>query len=204
MPKGSGKMTENNYALDAFLRIPGISESAAGVVDLAVDGGRQYVNMRGDAADVGFLQAVQAVLGQEIPLEANTMSRSGHCVFWLGPDEWLIVSEHDSAQLIAELRAATADLFATFTDISDGLVSLRLEGKHAHDVLAKGCTLDLHGSRFVAGDCAQTSLAKASILIGLPAAGAGFVIIVRRTFVEYIALWLQHAAAEYGFRAISQ
>lgn len=197
-------MTDNNYALDVFLRIPGINEAAAGIVDLAVDCERQYVNMRGDAGDADFLRAVQGVLGQEIPVEANTMSRAGHCVYWLGPDEWLIVSEDDSAQLIAKLRAATASLFAAFTDISDGLVSLRLEGKHAPDVLAKGCTLDLHSGRFVVGDCAQTSLAKASILIGLPAAGAGFVIIVRRTFVEYIALWLQQAAAEYGFRAISQ
>lgn len=197
-------MTEKNHALDAFLRTLGGAEPAAGIVDLAVDCERHYVNMRGDAGDAGFLQAVQAVLAQEIPLEANTMSRSGHCVFWLGPDEWLIVSEHDSAQLIAELRTATADLFVTFTDISDGLVSLNLAGKNAQDVLAKGCTIDLHGSRFVAGQCAQTSLAKASILIGLPSAGSGFEIIVRRTFVEYIALWIRHAAAEFGFRVISQ
>ena len=110
------------------------------------------------------------------------------------------MTEQNPRELIARLRAAVAGQFVTFVDLSEGMVSLAMSGEYSRDVLAKGCTLDLHRDRFLAGDCAQTNLAKASMLIALPQAGSRFDIIVRRSFAEYIALWLRHAGSEYGFR----
>jgi len=65
-------------------------------------------------------------------------------------------------------------------------------------VLAKGCTLDLHPRSFATGRCAQTGLAKASILISKFDDVPTFEVFVRRSFAEYLALWLQHAGAGYG------
>jgi heterotetrameric sarcosine oxidase gamma subunit len=64
--------------------------------------------------------------------------------------------------------------------------------------LAKGCTLNLSPAAFTDGDCAQTGISRTSVLL----ANTNDVIniIVRRSFAEYLALWLQHAGAELGIR----
>ncbi len=80
---------------------------------------------------------------------------------------------------------------------------MRISGENAVAVLAKGCTLDLHPKVFHAGRCAQTGLAKASILIAKVDDVPTFDIFVRRSYAEYLALWLQHAGGEYGIRFTS-
>ncbi len=46
--------------------------------------------------------------GQQIV--ANRFAEGAHRICWLGPDEWLIVAELDSAQaLVAQLTEALAD-----------------------------------------------------------------------------------------------
>ncbi len=75
---------------------------------------------------------------------------------------------------------------------------MRLAGARARDVLAKGCTIDFHPQVFQAGQCAQTALAKANVLIGLLDASPTYEIIVRRSFADYLERWLRHAAREYS------
>jgi sarcosine oxidase subunit gamma len=49
------------------------------------------------------------------------------------------------------------------------------------------------------GACAQSGLAKASMLIGrIDDAEPVFEIIVRRSFADYVLRWLNHAAADFG------
>ena len=91
--------------------------------------------------------------------------------------------------------AKTAGQCYSLVDVTGGQVLLRLGGSHVREVLAKGCTLDLHPRAFKAGQCAQTTLAKTSMLIALIDDAPTFDIIVRRSFAEYAALWLQHSGA---------
>jgi len=155
-----------------------------------------HINLRGDAANPDFLAAVATVLQQELPVSANTMTTGDHRVFWLGPDEWQIVTAADNtARLLAGLREALTGSHATLCDLSGGQVTLRLTGSGVREVLAKGCTLDLSPATFAIDACAQSGLAKASMLIGrIEDAGPAFEIIVRRSFADYVARWLHHAA----------
>ena len=66
------------------------------------------------------------------------------------------------------------------------------------DLLAKGCPVDLHPSVFDVGQCAQSHLAKAPILLRQVDREPTFEIIVRRSFADYFWTWLEDAAAEYG------
>ena len=68
---------------------------------------------------------------------------------------------------------------------------------YVHDVLAKGCTLDLHPSVFGQGICAQSNLAKANVLISMGHEPHAFDLIVRRSFSDYLLRWLKVATAEY-------
>ena len=75
---------------------------------------------------------------------------------------------------------------------------LRLSGPNVRDVLAKGCTLDLHSRSFEPGQCAQTNIAHAAVTLmqidDLPT----YDVVVRRSFASYLALWIEDAASEYG------
>lgn len=198
-----------------FGTLPRTDGKADLVLTIVADLG--HINLRGDAESPDFVVAVQTVLEQELPRAANTFTRGPHRVYSLGPDEWLIVtSSADSQFLLRRLREVLSGWHACVTDVSGGQVCLVLDGANAADVLAKGCTLDFHPRSFTTGTCAQSGLARANVLIALHCAppepgwpgvdeqsqrGAGvFEIVVRRSFAEYVMLWLNHAGKEFGIR----
>ncbi len=152
-----------------------------------------HLNLRGDPADAAFTSAAESVLGLALPTEPNTTAESGDLLaLWLGPDEWLIVTPPDS------LEAALDGMHVAVTDVTGGQTVITVSGPSARDVLAKGCPLDLHPSVFRPGDCAQTLLAKANVTLRRVDDTPSYELIVRRSFADYAALWLQDAALEYG------
>lgn len=192
------------HGLESFLAsVPKDAESSPGVT-IEVVPPLGHINLRGDPNDTAFLSAAAGVLGEKLPLATNTMTRAVRRIYWLGPDEWLIVTVmEETTGLLLQLRGSLAGKHASVTEVSGGQVALRLAGPKARDVLAKGCSLDFHPNRFKAGDCAQTALAKANVLIGLVDSEPTYEIIVRRSFADYLARWLRRAAREYsvGFAA---
>jgi sarcosine oxidase subunit gamma len=161
-----------------------------------------HINLRSSPANPEFLSTVARVLQQELPLAANTMTMGDHRVYWLGPDEWQVVTAiDDSDELVTELREALARLHASVSDLSGGQIALQISGPRVRDVLAKASTLDLTPAEFSLGACAQSGLAKANMLIGcIDDAEPVFEIMVRRSFSDYAVRWFQHAASEYGVK----
>ena len=158
-----------------------------------------YINLRGRAEHTGFIAACLKVLGVEVPTEANTVLDAGdNRIYWLGPDEWLIVTPPGGqAALQAKLEKALDGVFSSVVDNSSGLTMIHVTGKHAADLLATDCPLDLHPRVFQAGQCAQTRLAKAGMTLSPLADGAGFEVIIRRSFADYLLIWLQDAAIAF-------
>ena len=165
---------------------------------------RGHVNLRGNPHAEGFSNAFQRCLGVSLPLEANTVADNGSVTaLWLGPDEWLLVTlPGKETELIRTLRDALRDVFIAVTDVTDGQTILRVSGPHAADVLRKGCSLDLHRDVFGPGCCAQTHIDKIGVAIRRVDQTPVFDLIVRRSFSEYLARWLEDGAAEYGFALI--
>ena len=164
-----------------------------------------YLNLRGQGD--GFADAVQQSIGLMLPTTANTLSENDdHALCWLGPDEWLLMvpsGEQDAlaSQLQTSLQAQQPALHYAVTDTSSGLCTISISGQYARAVLAKGCPLDLHPRVFAVGQCAQTVLAKAGVLL-CPRADDSLHIIVRRSFADYLWRWLVDAAEEYGVAVI--
>lgn len=159
-----------------------------------------HVNVRGSADDPRFPAGVARALGIGPPLAPNTVSEAqGNTVYWLGPDEWLLVTAGERRAIAEdELRNALAGVRAAVTDISGGQTVIVLQGAQARELLAKGCPLDLHPRVLDVGQCAQSHLAKVPILIRPLDREPSFEIIVRRSFADYFWSWLEDAAAEYG------
>ena len=158
-----------------------------------------FINLRGRVDNTGFLAACLKVLGCEPPSTANTVVDSGdYRIYWLGPDEWLIVTAAGQQdELKAKLHKALARVFSSVVDNSSGLTTLHITGDNAAALLATDCPLDLHPREFKAGQCAQTRLAKAGMTLSLLANEAGFEVIIRRSFADYLLLWLQDAAIAF-------
>jgi sarcosine oxidase subunit gamma len=158
-----------------------------------------YLNLRARDNNTGFLAVTLKVLGCEPPTAANTVIESGdYRIYWLGPDEWLVVTPTGQQdQVKTELLASLDGVFCAVVDNSSGLTMLHVTGDNAAALLATDCPFDLHPRQFKHGQCAQTRLAKAGMTISPLADGAGFEVIIRRSFADYLLLWLQDAAIAF-------
>ncbi len=157
------------------------------------------IDLRGEPTKK-FRDAVAGVLGVALPTAPNTTADAGaRTVLWLGPDEWLIVTPPGAEDETAEaLRAALAGHHVAVTDVSEGRTVIALAGRHARDVLAKGCPIDVHPRVFGPGHCAQSIYGKANVLVHQTSAAPAFDIYVERSFADYLWACLEDAAEEYG------
>jgi len=175
------------------------------------------VNIRGNLADPAFAKAVESAVGVRLPTAPNTVSErpgtglpsaeavehvagSGHnVVYWLGPDEWLVhTPPNGQGALVGALREALTGVHAAVTDVSDYYVVIDLAGPHARDVLARGCPLDLHPTKFAAGQCAQSVFAHASILLHQTTDAPSYRLQVRWTYAQYLWSYLADAAKQWA------
>ena len=163
------------------------------------------LNIRGNAADRGFVQAVQQATGLALPLAANTASlgEAGQ-LLWLGPDEWLLKlppsGDHyqhpgPAEAMEASLRGALVGQHVSLVPVGHGFTTLTVQGAGAANLLARGCPLDLHPRAFAAGAVAQSHVAKAGATIVCLEAGTHFELTVRRSFADYLYRWLCEAGA---------
>lgn len=180
-------------------RLAAATRSSSGAVRLAELPFLAQVNVRLDAKGAAA-DAVGLALGLSLPLEPNTVVRAGELTaLWLGPDEWLVVGPPDSQRDLEDrIRAASGEEHVAVTDVSAQRTTLLVSGARARDLLAHGCPLDLHPRAFGPGRCAQTTLARAQVvLVARDEPGGGFWVLVRSSFAGYLTDWLLDAAAEY-------
>jgi sarcosine oxidase subunit gamma len=199
----------------AHLGLDGRAQPSRGTagVTLAERPHRGMVDLRLDPADETAMNAFAEAFGFALPVQPNTTAGNGEAsALWLGPDEWWLVVPGPEPvagrELADKLRAALADGFAAVTEVGESRTCIRIAGPKARALLQKGCPLDLHPRAFVAGACAQTLLAKATVAIHLSADenatdGPVFEVYVLRSFAEYLWTWIEDAGGEYGVTVIA-
>ena len=170
------------------------------------------LDLRGDPGNEAFMEAVSGVVGRAPPVIPNTWTGKDDSdedprVLWLAPAEWLIVTATGAGDTLAgKLAAAVADHGGSVVDVGDARAVFVLRGPNARAVLMKGCSLDLHPDAFRPGDCAQSLLARAAVILcrrkDEADAGASFEVHVARSFAAYLWAWLEDAAGEYGVQVI--
>ena len=188
------------------LRGTAAAEMGAAGIGLAERPYRAMVAVRGDAGDPRFLEAVEAMTGAAPPVEPNTVATSRKAkLIWLGPDEWLIAAPPGREGALASgLRERLAGLLAAVVDVSESRTVIAVTGPRARDLLARGCTLDLHPRAFNVGACAQTGLARAAILLHLVDDRPTFEITLSRSFADYLWSWLTDKGEEYRLAVLAK
>lgn len=166
-------------------------------VELSVLADSGFLDLRADPERPDLMAAIAEVLGHPLPVDPNTISVNIMRTYWLGPDEWLVVGRREETRSrLGGLEAAGA----VVNDLSGGYVRLQMAGDHVLDVLARGTPIDLHPREFRPGQCAQTGLAKANVLLGNLGETGIVELIVRRSFADYLYRWMLHVAHPFGLR----
>jgi sarcosine oxidase subunit gamma len=192
-------MVERSSALGEASAPPAAGKAGVGLAEVA-HAGKLVLRASPDPA---FLAAVGSV-GVALPTEPCTAAAGeAGTALWLGPDEWLIATPAGAEVALAPvLRAALKGHAFALVDVTDSRTTVRLTGRHAREVLAKGCALDFHARAFAAGEVKQSLLAGVDVAVHLvadaPEAGPVFDILVLRSFAEHLWRWLADAGAEYG------
>ncbi|MEU4603859.1 sarcosine oxidase subunit gamma family protein [Kribbella sp. NPDC023972] len=161
---------------------------------------RPYLTMVGLRVDPSSpaAAAVEGVLGTNLPRSCGQVTaNAGHHLLWLGPDEWLIVSELEPGALLEALLDAVGDAHAAVVDLSANRTVLELSGPAARSVLSKGCPLDLHPRAFEAGRAVSTTLARMPLLLWQIGPDT-YRLLPRSSFAQYVAAWLLDAMQEFG------
>jgi heterotetrameric sarcosine oxidase gamma subunit len=114
---------------------------------------------------------------------------------WAGPDQWLAVSM--DRMIATELQAALAGV-AAVSDQSDARAVVRVGGPRVREVLAKGCSLDLHSRVFRTGDVAVTAISHIGVHLWQVDDAPTYEFAVFRGFARSFWSWLAASAAEFG------
>jgi sarcosine oxidase subunit gamma len=151
---------------------------------------RSMAELRGEPDELA------ARLGFAVPEANRTARHESATILWLGPDQWLWVGEH--------ARDWPSDL--PVLDVGDARAVLGLAGPKGRALLARACPLDLHPSAFPVGRCAQTTLARTTMLLHLldddAADGPIFDLYVARSYADYAWTWLERAGAQFGVAVV--
>jgi len=157
-----------------------------------------HLTLRGDAKDSAFAGAVHQALGLELPSALMLVAAGETSLQWLGPDEWLLVVPSGSEFAVEQkLRAALDGQHISIVNVSGGQTLLELTGPKVRDVLMKSSSYDVHPSNFPVGTVVGTVIAKSQLVIRHTGEDT-WELVVRRSFADYVWLWLQDASAEYG------
>lgn len=159
-----------------------------------------YLAMVGLRLD-GRSEAAAAVgrgIGAPLPTSCGEVSSVGHRhILWLGPDEWLVVSDESPASLLSAVSEPLVGQHAAVVDLSANRTTLELTGQDARSVLQKGCPADLHPRSFGQGHAIVTTLARIPVILWQVGPGA-YRILPRSSLAAYVADWLADAMIEFG------
>jgi sarcosine oxidase subunit gamma len=157
-----------------------------------------HLVIRGDAKDPAFAGGVHKALGLELPVALTLVASGDTSLQWLGPDEWLlIVPSGQEFEVEQRLRKALDGQHISVVNVSGGQTILELSGPKVREVLMKSTSYDVHPSNFPVGKAVGSNFAKSQLVIRHTGEDT-WELLVRRSFSDYIWLWLQDASAEYG------
>jgi sarcosine oxidase subunit gamma len=145
---------------------------------------------------VDHYAGIEKSLKVQLPAIPNQVVKAaGLRVLWLGPDEWLIVSESHTVESLARMVSdAVRDLDGTVVEVSAARTAFAIQGTRARDLLARGCTIDLDPSVFGESQCRQTQLARVDVILDCRGVN-DVVVLVQASVSSYLVDWLKQSTS---------
>lgn len=173
------------------------TRSSVSLLELPVIG---LLTLRAGVASAELSNALQKRLSLSLPTRLASNSEGDCCIRWMSPDEWLLSCPLDEAFSIERDLRALIDGPIAIVNVSGGYSVLELEGVDAINVLKKSTAYDVAAQNFSEGKVVNTTFAKSQITLRALEAES-YELVVRRSYADYLWLWLQRAGKEYGLQA---
>jgi sarcosine oxidase subunit gamma len=135
-------------------------------------------------------------LGIVLPHQACASTKgSDLSALWLGPDEWLLLSDSPEDNWGSDLVERLDGVLCSLVDVSHRQIGMMVQGDRAEGILATGCALDLSLDAFPVGMCTRTMFAKAEVVLWRTGSDS-FHLEVWRSFARYVNSLLCEAETE--------
>jgi sarcosine oxidase subunit gamma len=144
-------------------------------------------------------EAVRNLTGLELPRGPKRVTAKGLALIGTAPGQWLAVAGDADARQMLDALVKHLTGHAAMTEQSDSKAVIRLSGQRTREVLAKGCSLDLHPRVFKPGDAATTPIALIDCQLWQIDDAPTYDLAVPSSFAESFWSWLIASAAEYGY-----
>ena len=142
---------------------------------------------------------VRKLTGLKLPRGPRRVAAKGLALIGTAPGQWLAVAENAASRQVLYELAKQLVGHAAITEQSDSKAVIRLSGPHAREVLAKGCSLDLHPRVFKPGNAATTPIALIDCQLWQIDDAPSYDLAVPSSFAESFWSWLTASAAEFGY-----
>ena len=160
------------------------------------------INLRGNIENKDFVSKVGKILGIILPKEAcSTSTKEQITTLWLGPNEWLIVSnEKVSKEMNSyELENILYDSISktnlgSVTNVTDQFTIFNLSGANVFKTLSKSCSFNFETESFTNNKVIQTVLNRIDVTIHKKSEN-NVDLYVRRSFAKHLWDWLKDSAS---------
>ena len=150
--------------------------------------GHLIIRCNGEDKQLAFI--IGGVLGLALPSTLQSVRTDNMAVYWISPDEWLVICSSEKVyDLETSLNKAISGHCA-IVNVSGGQTVLTIAGEGARTVLMKSTPYDVSDHNFPIGKVVTSAFAKSQAII-CRIGDNQWELIIRRSFANYIGLWLQ-------------
>jgi sarcosine oxidase subunit gamma len=115
---------------------------------------------------------------------------------WLGPDQWLLVSDHMLPSVSAErCERELGSLLHHTVDLSAALACARLRGARVRELMAMASGVDWSTAAFPAGHCRRTRFARIAAIVHAVENDV-IELYYDRSYRRYLERWFAHASSD--------
>jgi len=142
---------------------------------------------------VSMVSAKETTTLLSLPDTLRSSESNGCAALWIGPDQWLLASERESARkLIDRCAARLGETLHLAVDVTAALHCVRLSGSRTRTLLAMGSGLDWSNAATPAGYSSRTRLAQIPAIVHVLEANR-IDVYVDRSHREYIERWVERS-----------
>ena len=155
----------------------------------------QVVKYKNSTIDVSKMNLDGLRLPDPLKVKYNSSTR----ILWMGPDNWLVIS--DKKNIFDTFKNEFTDKDFAITDLSHSRTIIEVEGNLAREVIKKGSPLNIN--ELGEGECSNSVFHAITITLDFISDNPQVIrVLALRSFGESLHHSLTDACLEFGFKSV--
>ena len=154
----------------------------------------QLVKFKNSSADISKMNLDGLRLPEPLKVKSNNSTR----ILWMGPDNWLVIS--DNKNIYDTFKNDFSDKDFAITDLSHSRTIIEIEGSLVREVIKKGSPLNINDLK--EGDCSNSIFHAITITLDFISDNPEVIrILCLRSFGESLYHSITDACLEFGYKS---